>query len=354
MIEWSNKYNPFNSMKALANVDKWRSIVDGIVPPPLFVTVDTSNLCNFNCYFCNAKKVTDSATEDDMMSLEYLLELADVLREWGVKAICVAGGESLTNKYTEDFIRACYRNSIEVGVVTNGSLMDRFPSLQLCKWVGVSVNSGNADTFVSQKMSTEKMFYKVLSNIEELAKTDTTEVTYKMVISSDNYYTIYEAISKAKSTGCNQIHLRPVGAPWYNLDMKFDFTKYMISSVEDQISKGREDFEDENFKVYGITHKFSPEWNIEHSFKKCWAAYTTCYFGPKGYVGLCCDRRGDPRTKLATLNSPRDVYKYWGSEEHKRIVENIDIGSCPRCTYKHVQEIFENVIINDKMFPNFF
>ena len=41
-------------------------------------------------------------------------------------------------------------------------------------------------------------------------------------------------------------------------------------------------------------------------------------------------------------------------KKHKFIQQNIDIKFCPRCTYSNVNEIFENVIIEDKMMYNLY
>jgi len=58
--EWnpSKRWNPFNSYKLLAHVDRWKGIKRGrAIPPPVLVTVDPTNLCNLNCVWCNAEFV---------------------------------------------------------------------------------------------------------------------------------------------------------------------------------------------------------------------------------------------------------------------------------------------------------
>jgi hypothetical protein len=44
----------------------------------------------------------------------------------------------------------------------------------------------------------------------------------------------------------------------------------------------------------------------------------------------------------------------WGSKKHWDIHSQIDVSACPRCTLGHVNEIFENVIIEDKMLYNMY
>ncbi|GHS95759.1 hypothetical protein AGMMS50276_12560 [Synergistales bacterium] len=162
-VEWraAKRWNPFNSYKLLAHVERWRKICRGaFLPPPVLITVDPANACNFDCAWCNAKYIREH--RNFMLTPKALNEIADFLPHWGensgypeppeggwgVKAICVAGGgEPLLNKATPAFIERVSANGVEVGVVTNGSMIgDCIEALSQCTWVGVSVDAGSART----------------------------------------------------------------------------------------------------------------------------------------------------------------------------------------------------------------
>lgn len=67
-------------------------------------------------------------------------------------------------------------------------------------------------------------------------------------------------------------------------------------------------------------------------------------------VGLCCDRRGDPRLLLgANVSDLGEVARLWGSEAHWALRSRIRLSRCPRCTYQPHNQIFEQVILNDAM-----
>lgn len=58
--EWTaqKRWNPFNSYKLLVHVERWRQIKRGRpIPPPVLITVDPTNICNFNCVWCNAEYI---------------------------------------------------------------------------------------------------------------------------------------------------------------------------------------------------------------------------------------------------------------------------------------------------------
>jgi Predicted Fe-S oxidoreductases len=340
-------YHAFNGLKALVHVEYWKQIIDKkIVPPPRFVSIDPCAVCNFNCCFCNAKKVIDNKK----MSPETMKKIVKTLKSWKTLACCLGGGgESLLNPVTLDLIDELYKLNIELGIVTNGSVLLDKKHLSKCRWVGVSVDAANAITHSKIKGVSTNCFYKVINDLYEMTNKGA-EISYKFLIHPDNYLEIYEATKLAKKIGCNLIHIRPGAEPWFKKDKSWHFNNEMVLAIREEIKKARE-LEDNNFKVYGITEKFNPDFSVRKSFKECYACFTTCFINYVGDVGLCCDRRGDKKIILCNI---KDANKYWGSKKHFKIHENIDIIKCPRCTYSHVNEIFENVIIEDRMGYNLY
>lgn len=380
--EWSiqKRWNPFNSYKLLTQVYRWKLIKKGRpIPQPALVTVDPINSCNFRCPWCNSAKVTSSSSK---ISRKSLLRLADFLSNWkgspewygGVEAVCVAGGgEPLMHEDIGDFIERCRENGIEVGVVTNGYYIDRFlEPLSLCTWVGVSIDAGTPFTFNKIKglPDSSDAFDRVIENIRRLVDYSKSKsatlasespgygVSYKYLLSIQNVDEVYKAASIAKSIGCKNFHLRPVGATWFDLDLDKKFISHdLAAKLEAQISKARE-LEEKNFGVYAVTHKFGDQFQRSHQFHTCHAIFMTCVFMPpvnKGKkdaitIGLCCDRRGDPKLELARdLENIEDLAALWGSEHHWAIFENLNIDECPRCTYQPHNQIFEQVIEKDLM-----
>lgn len=386
--EWSptKRWNPFNSYKLLSHVHRWRQIKRGkAIPPPVLITVDPTNACNFGCAWCNASFVRTH--RKGALSEKTLLEIADFLPRWsegcdiwkpGVEAICVAGGgEPLLNPATAPFIDRVIGNGVEVGIVTNGSLI--YPvidTLSNCTWVGVSMDAGSSETFNRLKaLPPEKNYFSdIIDNIVTLvdysrrhnnrlgAKHPAYGVSYKYLLYKDNIGEIYEAAKLAKEIGCKNIHFRPAGTTWDNVGNAtntIQFTPEEIKLFNEQIGKALE-LDDDTFNVYGVTHKFNSQFEVANHFLKCYAVFMTAVIMPpagKGAVedsftlALCCDRRGDQRLELGSNRTDvNDVNQLWGSEDHWKIHDRIKIrGECPRCTYQPHNEIYEQVILNDSM-----
>jgi hypothetical protein len=131
-----------------------------------------------------------------------------------------------------------------------------------------------------------------------------------------------------------------------------DFRNY-IELIEDEISKSQE-LEDDNFRFYAVRHKFGENFERKLTFKKCLATPFVSTFGADGNVHLCFDVRGKKEWILCRHDpDPYEVIKVWGSDKHLKIIDSIEVGKCPRCTFTQHNEIIENVILKDKMYLDF-
>lgn len=361
--EWKSPYNEFNSLKILYFKEHLKGIVEGKFLPPITADTDPTNLCNFNCIWCNAKGIRQDHPKS--MPPEHLLKLADFYKEWGIKSTCVAGGgEPMMNPGFTPFLYRLRQNGIKSGVITNGSLLNEENTkaiVQCSSWCGISVDGGSKESFMKVKgTNDENMFGKVIKNIENLTRikkemNSSVEITYKYLIHPFNASDIYEAAKIAKSIGINTFHLRPVC--WDNLysqehDNPIDFSG-AFELIESEIEKAME-LEDENFRFFAVRHKFGEKFERKINFKKCWATPFVATFGADGNVHLCFDVRGKKDWILCRhYPDPHEVLKVWGSDFHKKIIDSVDVSKCPRCTFGPHNEIIENVIIQDKMFLDF-
>ncbi len=384
--EWQNnkRWNPFNSNKLLVHVERWKRIRRGrAIPAPALITVDPTNICNFNCAWCNAEYIREH--RNLQLSEAVLSKIADFLPRWGrqkaddfgVNAICVAGGgEPLLNPATAGFIDKVVSHGIEVGVVTNGSHMyDCMDALAQCTWLGVSVDAGTAGTFNALKGLAENKntFETVINNmalLTDYAKSHHTRlgaphpsygISYKYLLYPENISEVFAATKLAKEIGCKNIHFRPAGTPWDKIgtDQEILFSQDDIACFNEQILRAQE-MDDENFNVYGITHKFSEQFARENCFAKCHSLFMTAVIAPPSrkeapkdsfVMGLCCDRRGDEALELLRdEENVERINEVWGGKAHWKMHDSINIAQeCPRCTYQPHNQIYEQVILNDSM-----
>jgi sulfatase maturation enzyme AslB (radical SAM superfamily) len=375
MKEWSDikKWNPFNSNKLFKHIDRWKEIRRGNnTPSPVLVTIDPINICNLNChYWCNADFILNK--NNSRISNKSLDEIAKFLPRWNthfnynqVKEVCIAGGgESLLHNYIGQFIFQLIDNGVGVGVVTNGTEINRhLDALAECTWVGVSVDAGTPELFFRLKQ--KDYFNKVIKNMESLINYSQSKktklssigqgsgVSYKYLLHPENVEDIYNAAKIAKEIGCKNFHIRPAGIPWDKLNNgESIFTYSHVQEFGEQLERARQ-LEDKNFGVFGITHKFDGDLRKSNDFNRCYALFMTAVFmpptssGDKFNLGLCCDRRGDSELTIGVKNTD-EIIDFWGSQKHWEMFDKINVKKCPRCTYQPHNQLYENAILIDNL-----
>ena len=348
MLEWmpEHKWNSFNSNKALQYRAWYDAIQKGEFLPPIEVSIDPVNDCQLNCYFCNGRDVRHRQVR---MTDKHLDDLLTFFKHWGVKGICFAGGGEPTMH--ESLWKAFYRLhllKIPASIITNGLFLDdeqiKFVGMY-SQWIGISVDCAHAETF--KRMKGVDRFDETIENIRKILSVKPKEVTYKFLINSINQYEIYDAIKLAAELGCHSIHIRPVS--YKNFQKKEE--DYDLYSVNNQITKGFMDYGDK-LRIFAVRHKFNEKMHVQFPFKKCMATPLMPIFQADGWMTACIDRKADNSLRLCRHdgeNFNKDILKFWSSDRHKEILDKIKIEECPKCTIQHCNEIYEKVIVENRM-----
>lgn len=370
MIEWdsNNKFNSFNSSKGLTYYEHYKKIVSWLnrktdyLPAPVEVALDPNANCNNKCYFCVNQRYLRHHPDDagHMRSLpaDYLHRLVSFMADWGARGICISGGgEPTLLKATHSLPSLIHLRGMDSAFATNLTVMteELAENLMLCRWVGISVNSANKNTYI--KVTGKDNFDDVIANIYTLttlrqkikAKVD---LCYKLLLLPENMGELYDACKLAKSLGVQDFHIRP--ADLERKDMldanKLDFdTKY----IKEQFEKCHEE-ETENFHVYTVVHKFDENFHVVHNFNNCLATPLVIPILSDGNSYVCIDKKMDSLFKLGSCYpNPEQILSWWGKEAHRKLLENINISNCSRCTWCQYNAQIENVVLKDSMCLSF-
>jgi len=365
--EWTNKYNPFNSFKNLVHADHFYAIIEQKkILPPILINYDMTNVCNYNCNFCmfaNRERADPTGQlfrdKNESNPIGYSLTLPKLWKEWGVKAICLGGGGDPTcHLDTKEMMKEIKKYDLDLGLVTNGYLCNDKSWWETinknAKFVGFSIDAGNEDDYAITKGVPKSQFKKVINNLHNIAKTKKTlesklNVGFKFLIEDTNYTSIYQAIKIASEIGCNTIQVRPAISP-----TQVQLFKEHGDEIWEQVRKGREDYERNDFLVMGVQHKFKPNMEKKHDFGKCRATMLSSTWTAGGKVYLCTDTKGNKWAELGThYPNPEKFIKEWGNKKHWDVVNKINFKkNCDRCTLAPQNEFFENIFMNDKMERN--
>jgi len=365
-MEWSDKFNSFNSEKGLAYIDHYKNIVawlDGRAKllPPVEVNLDPIAECNLSCTFCITQRYLKAHREEvgEMRRLptEYMYHLADFLAKWGVRGLCISGGgEPTLHDGAWGLTSYAAQRGMQVAWFTNATnIKDKLArEFMKCRWVALSVDAGDRETYL--KVKGADYFDRVVHNIGGLADLrgkigSEVDLCFKFAVLPENEQSIYQACLLAKELGVQSFHVRPVD--FERDDVGGRKLELNLPLIQEQFQMCHE-LEDDNFKVFTVTHKFDPEFHVQHNFTQCLATPLILPILSNGNVYICVDHKMEKDYLLGSaFPDPENILKFWGSNAHRDLIKSVNISHCSRCTIGEYSHQIEKVVLNDGMFLSF-
>jgi len=363
-MEWKDKFNSFNSDKVYLHSERLQVIADWlsnkteILPPPLEVSFDPIHSCNLMCQHCNAHRYLSEGVR--RMTDEHIIDLIDYLGKWGVKAACFGGGgESTLHTKLQEAIELAYSYGMDNSLVTNGTVLNDElidTLVRCCRYVGVSIDSATRDTFcIGRRVD---LFDKVIENtrkLAEAAKGTKCDVAYKFLIFGYNQHEIFKACQLAKELGVRDFHARPADFRHQGMgELKRKYNEYDVAFINDEFAKCHS-IEDDNFRVFTVTHKFNSDFTPKRPFTQCYASPLVMQICADGNIYFCPDTRFINFYRLGSHIKLNDIKEAWGSYWHRELISKVGCENCTsRCTYSPYNEICERLFINtdDPMIRN--
>ena len=269
------KATPYSNLKIFAHVQKLNDIRDGKRISPIYIRIKPTNYCNHRCYYCSYADdelgLRDSANRQDQISWDKMQEIISDIRDMGVKAVTFSGGgEPLLYPYIVETMRQILDAKIDLSIITNGQLLksEKAEVLAKAKWVRISFDAANAETYAKIRQVPTTAFYEVCDNISRIAKIkcDNCELGINFVINHENATQIYEMAAMVKKLGVNHIK--------YTARVSNDLFQYhepFKQTAIDQIHRAKDDFENDEFR---IINKYESDFDSALVFHRC---YEHCY-----------------------------------------------------------------------------
>ncbi len=341
-MEWKDQYNSFNSNKGLTYYQNYQQIKkwmkgDPYLSPPVECNLDPIAECNLNCYFCITQRYLriNRAEVGGMRVLpeEYIHRLIDFLVKWGVRGLCISGGGEPTLHKRIEWIISHAVGVMDTALVTNGTKI--VYASPYCKWVALSVDAADRQTYL--RVKGVDRFDEVIGNIKYMTRHAQGvrrhgNYCFKFLILPENVHQIVKACKLAKELGVQHFHARPVD--FQRDDIKgHKKLKFDIKRIKEDFEKCHE-LDDENFKVFTVTHKFDDELHVKHDFEKCLATPLVIPILQDGNAYLCVDKKMEKDFILGSAYpEPEKILEWWGKDKHRELVKSVDISKCSRCTW---------------------
>lgn len=268
---------------------KVNGVLQGTLSEPITLEIWLSMACNHKCYYCIAHKVKSP----EIMQRQNISKLIKAVKENNIPAVILSGGgEPTVSPYFRETIIELKNNNIDIGIITNGGLIENFVNdiLMNCVWCRISFDAVNKEQF--QNIRGADDFEKVKLNIKQLIDMkkeieSKTTIGIQMVVNKENFNNIIDFVEMCRNDfpDIDYVQIRPLEA--YITEEVY--TKEQEEKIKSQLIKINE-------YADGFSEKIivSDKWDIVFSsdrrfgFNACWGAELTGVIHSNGNFYLCC------------------------------------------------------------------
>ena len=296
-------------------LDQVEKLNKGEFVAPVSCEIDTSNKCMLKCDFCmwaDWRKYNNQTLHMDL----YISAIGD-LHKMGTRSITfTGGGEPVMNPNFNMMVSMALSLGFQVGLVTNGVLLDKIDNIDKFHFIRVSLDAHNKEDY--KKVKGADYFDIVIDNIRNaLKKNEIIGLSY--VVGPHNNKDLYKAEDLANDLKVAYIQIKPS----YVNERKEIFT----------------DFEYPDGRAIG-TKRYLPEDNVP-----CTIAALVGIIGANGDVYYCCQGRGVDRLTLGNLKDK--TFKQLWTE---RLALRPNVSLCPMCRYMNYTKAYKKILEDGDLF----
>ncbi len=297
-------------------LDQIEKLNNGEFVAPISCEIDPSNKCNLKCEFCMFGDWRENHTEN--LELNIYISLIGELQQMGTRSITfTGGGEPTLNPNFNLMAKMAKSLGFQIGLVTNGVLLNKVENLEDFLFIRVSLDAHNAADYL--KVKGVNKFDVVLNNISNaLDKNKTIGISY--VVGPHNNKNLEQADALACDLGVSYIQIKPS----YINDRGEIFT----------------DFEYPDGRPVIGTKRYLPQDNVP-----CTVAALVGIVGANGDVYFCCQGRGIDRLILGNLKD-KTFKELW--TERMKLKPNVSL--CPMCRYMNYTRAYKSILEDGDLF----
>ena len=208
------KATPYSNLKIFAHAQAINDIGAEKRIAPIYIRIKPTNYCNHKCYYCsyadNELGLRDSVNRQDQIPWEKMQEIISDISDMGVKAVTFSGGgEPLVYPYIVEAMQKILNAGIDLSIITNGQLLrgERAETLVNAKWVRISFDSADAETYAKVRKLPLEAFDEVCANIRRFSeiKMKNCELGINFVVNHENAHQVYDMAKMVRELGVNHI-----------------------------------------------------------------------------------------------------------------------------------------------------
>jgi len=300
----------------------------GRLAAPIVIDLDPTSFCDLACPEC----ISSGVLNKERFSATRLATLAEEIASAGVKAvILIGGGEPLMHTGVRGAMRKLHAAGVKLGLVTNGTLIDRYLDelAEMVSWVRVSMDAATQETYDEFRPSgrATSVYPKVIANIRLLAERKRGRLGYSFLLmqrhdaagnlTASNYGEVEQAGRLAHELGCD----------YFEVKAMFDDDHFVLEqAAEDVAAVGKQiaslrDLESDHFRILEAESwrslrdgrgKLQPK-----DYDRCLIAELRTTVTPSG-VFPCAYHRGNERLALGQVQT-MSLTEMWENAAHSKL-----------------------------------
>lgn len=353
------KATPYSNLKIFAHAQKLNDISEGRRTAPIYVRLKPTNYCNHKCYYCsyadNELGLRDSVNRQDQIPWEKMQEIISDMKDMGVKAVTFSGGgEPLVYPYIVETMQKVLDAEIDLSIITNGQMLKdaRAQVLAAAKWVRISFDSANAETYARVRQLPVTAFDEVCENIRKFAKikNKNCELGINFVINHENAEQIYDMARLVKELGVNHIKY----AARVTKDL-FEYHEPFRQKAIAQIHRAKDEMEGSSFRVIDkYTGDFDSALVFHRCYDKCYINRIFTVIAADSKVYFCHDKAYVKEGVVGDLTNQSFKNLWFSKETMERYQEFNPQKECNHhCVYDDRNELLNTFYSLDKNHINF-
>jgi MoaA/NifB/PqqE/SkfB family radical SAM enzyme len=360
----------YSPLKVFHHQGRLKVLREGGQPAPAQVQLVISDFCNQNCSFCSYRwegytsnelfrVIREDGTADNnpkrMIPLGKCLEILDDCRDMGVGAVQITGGgEPTAHPDHPTIFEAVLDRGLDLALVTNGVIQrDGVPELLTrAKWVRVSIDAGNAETYARVRRVPASQFAKVWANVRRLCEARDTArsdvvIGVGFVVTRDNWREVVDAAGMARDAGADNIRISAVFQP----DDERYFDGFQAEAAElcrkaAELSGGR-------FRVFNMFGDRTADLT-QHApnYSFCGYQHFATYIAATLQVFRCCVTSYSSRGLVGSIAGQR-FRDLWESQGKRDDYAAFDARGCDRCMFNEKNRTIAYAASQDPPHVNF-
>lgn len=335
----------FSSDKILKHLDRVNEWLKGGNPYPITVELDMANICNHRCAECvvNYFRIADKSA----LSYEVARDIIVQLTECKIRGlIFTGGGEPLCNRHTLKIVELAKSKGLDLGFITNGSLLDGNVAeilLKNCTWIRVSLDAGSPEVFRLVHGMNGDEFKRVVDRISRLVvikkkmKSKCT-IGIGFLTCNDTVKDMLRATRLARELGVDYLQFRPMQV---HRGGRFE---YHWADVQAEIAECLK-YSENGLQVLYSKHKYEMSQDPQYGryYKKCYGQQFATVISASAKMYICCHTRGYEKYCIGDLTK-KTFKEIWDSRQRKEAINKIDFRDCiPLCRDNTFNQLLWNI-----------